>query len=532
MSDEKDTYYFVSHPRTPKRSIFPLTTADIMWIWIIAIVAAYIGSFFVGFQNLVYIGAFIFVFATLMPAPGGDDSWYYITLVAPIRNFLIWRRHDVIWKEGMSDDMYPYKVHVFHDIALVYYTVRRTYSVVFLVGGSNISTLKLGGQMGVHASIKDVIEKAAVQTGIDGIRINYGYDILPGNPFDVSYANIERVNLNALSKSLRITDKPEGEYSPEEKRWSFRRQLLNEMEEAGVQGTNPRMVYTVTFKNNRVFRKILKRKVFWSSDLRKQSLVSVRDTLTKLLGGIYEDVQVLGQEALEAYLRQARDVAKIHFYYGENHLAMVEAEDKDENVMFPSDRFAPSQHIIAKNDRLQIDGTLATVFELDEFPLDQPPVNYVRDFSGVFDLPVMFFSTDIAGKSRSGRARRVFVDVANTFGDQGMKFIGRERSSRKEAKVEESREQEAERIDRKYTVDFKPTVAVYGVTDTNDFQRLYNRYLNSPEFSGMTPEEIFAYEVKQADNHLDLHGLEPVRVKGRFRQMETVLGTIMHIPTR
>ena len=504
--------YFVPHPKRMRVNFFPIEdVSDYIWSIVLLFGGLTLSTFWGDFGVLAWLLFGVFWLFTMWPIfPSKDERLYYLIFISPFRELFQVYKKGVIWKKGQKDK-YPYEVREFGKMGLIYNVSKGTYSMVFRMTGSLASTLSLVGQYGNNASIAEILRRASASTGLKGLQVTFGYSVRPENPFAVRYELAERGDINVILPESLMQEKPEEEYTAVDRREIFLRQIANEMEMMALDGTLVTMVYVVTINDSRVFRRILRQGEFYSQQVRRQSLIRIKETLTTLLRTVAQGVEMLNGDQAEEYLRQSRDVARAYEYYGLVNQRAAEGEDtltKDEQTKL---LHAPSESITANADSLTMDGTSGTVIRLTEFPLDQPPVNFVREYSSVFDLPAPFFSVSITGKTKKGSVQSFAKSTGNTFADAARSVTGREKKGLAQQELESEREDEERRLRASYTIDFRPSVAILAADENKS-------------------RDSLDLQVLATIDQLREKGLGPVHVTGRHRQYNEVLSTITHIP--
>jgi len=510
--------YFVPHPTRMRVNFFPLDDVfDYVWSAILLCLAFVLDAQLQDFGTLAWLFVAILWTVTMWPIhPHKDERLYYLSLVAPLRELYSIYKKGVVWKIGQKEK-FPYEVREFGKMGLVYDLNKGTYSMIFRMSGSAASTLSLVGQHGHNAQIGEILRRASASTGLKGLQVTFGYDIRPENPYAVRYILSQSGDINVILPEALVNGKPLEEYTAKDHRETSLRQIANEMELMALDATMPTMVYVVTMQDNRVFRRILRRKEFYSQQVRRQSLIRIKETLTTLLRTVGQGIEMLDGDQAEEYLRQCRDIALINEYYGLKHQKLAaEGEFGTDSEALSSEEqnkvlHAPNNHIVANPDSLTMDGTSSTVIDITEFPLDQPPVNYVREYSSVFNLPATFSSVSITGKTKKGSVQSFGRETGNLFGDAARSLTGREKRGVAREEMETEREQEERRLRASYTIDFKPSVAILAADNENG-------------------REDLEIQVLATIDQLREKGLGPVPVTGRFRQFNRVLSAITHIP--
>lgn len=528
MSTSMEGNYYVPHPLKRKADFFPIEDlSDFMWIAFVLTSVSIIANQVVDeFRSIVYLIGAVFLILTLYPVfEKKHERLYYLFVVAPILELYYILRRGKIYRDG-DKEKWPYEVRAFGDIGLIYHLDKGTYSMVFKTSGSTMSTMNLTAQMGQNSMLAKIIRRASAATKLRGMKISFGYDIRPENPFAVSYMLAKTGAPNVLLPEAVMSGKPLESYTRQDRRETYLRQIANEMEEMAFYATRPdNMVFVVTIKDNRVFRKILRRGEGWTGEVRNQTIFLIRETLTLLLKKVAQDVRLITGPEAEEYLQVARSITDAYQMYTEQHLhnaalheqqeedavpdALIELESGETEKPSEEYRFAPApqREITAYSDALSMDGTYGTVIELTEFPLDQPPVDYLRDYSPVFNLPADFFTLNVMGQTKKGSLQSFTHDLGNLMSDSTRSLLGREKQGLKAELLQEKRDEEAHRLNTTYTINFTAEVAILAT----DREKLEDQALRSINLLG---EETMG----------------PARVTGRFRQFKALRAAITHIP--
>lgn len=515
--------YFVPHPRHMRASFFPITEfSDFVWTALVALAFGSLGSAWGEFSSIAWVLGFAFWVITMWPVvPSKDERLFFLVLIAPVIELAFVLRGGRIWSKGKKVK-YPYEVREIGPMGLIYHLERKTYSMVFYVDGSTISTYDLVSQMGQNSQIAQIIRRASAITGLKGLQFTFGYDVRPEDPFAVRYMLANMGNVDVLLPEVLATSKPESEYTREDRRMIKLRGIANEMEMMALNAAKTTMSITVTVKDNRAFQKIIREGYVYNQDIRRQTLVQITNALAALLKTVYENPRMLNGDQAEEHLRMTRDVARIQDFYARKMLESAAAEEARLNgshrpveVIRPvqvettvQDVFhAPEENITAHSDCLEMDGTYAALIKLVEFELDQPPVNYVRDFSDVFNVPALYFSVNVTGQSKKGSIQFLAKDASNTVSKTLRRMSDSERSGilAEEAALKE--DEELRRLRTSYTVDFVPSVVI--LSDDRDALDL---------------------SVLETTGQFTERQLGPSRVTGRFRQYREVLSALSHIP--
>jgi len=516
--DAETGNYFVSHPTRMRVNFFPMDEAsDYVWSVILIVLSIVFNALWQDFGAFAWLIGFVLWIITMWPVvPSKEERLYYLVFIAPFRELYQMYKKGVIWKNGQKEK-FPYEVHEFGKMGLIYDTSKQTYSMVFGMTGSAASTLSLLGQYGHNAQIAEILRRASASTGLRGLQVTFGYDIRPENPLAVRYILSEMGDINVMLPEALMNDKPVEDYTAKDKREVALRQIANEMEMMALDASSVTMVYVITMQNNRVFRKILRSGEFYSHQVRRQSLIRIKETLTTLLRTVAQGIEMYDGDQAEEYLRKCRDIAHYYEYCGliNQQLAAGEEGSEQDELLTDEEKVkilhAPNEHIIANQDSLTMDGTSGSVVRITEFPLDQPPVNYVREYSSVFNLPAPFFSVNVTGKTKKGSVQSFTKETTNTLTDAARTMTGRQKRGVAQEEMETEREAEERRLRASYTIDFKPSVAILAADDENGRDNL-------------------DLQVLATIDQLKEKGLGPVQVTGRFRQFNEVLSAITHIP--
>ncbi len=507
--------YFIPHPRTMRVNFFPFDVFDYVWTSLIFVACLLLAQSWGDFGSLAWLVFGAIWFVTMWPIfPTMNERLYYLGLVAPFKELYFHRKKGYIWRKGQKEK-YPYEVREFGKMGLIYTLDRQTYSMIFSMKGSPVAALSLVSQYGHNAQHAEILRRASASTGLRGLELTLGYDIRPENPFAVRYELALGGDLNVVLPEALVNGTPESEYTAKDHREVFRRQIANEMELMALDAPQVSMVAVFTIKDNRVFRRILRQGMFYSHQVRRETLVRIRENLTTLLRTVYEGVEMLNGDQAEEYLRKSRDIAEIYEFYSQMDEFYSDEEQRrtmqgDESFVPSSDRpvyHAPFDHIIANPESLTMDGTSIALIRLTEFPLDQPPVDYLREYSSVFNLPVPFFSLNVSGKTKKGSLQSFIKGPRETFMDTTLEMVGNAKGGSEQDEVNERREAERQRLKASYTIDFKPSVVILAAN-----------------------QEDLDSQVLSTIDLLREKNLGPVHVKGRFRQWREVLSTVTHLP--
>lgn len=508
--------YFVPHPRYMKASLFPIDDPiDIMWSAAIFVATMYVGNLWGDYYSVAWVLGISLWLLTMSPVfRTKDERLYYLILIAPFIELGYVLKKGYIWKTGQRPN-FPYEVHDFGSMGLIYDTNDKSYSLPFKVKGSRVGTYMLDEQWGWNRQLADIIERASISTGLRGLEFTFGYGIRSEDPFVVQYMLTALGNVDAVLPEALVTNKAPKDYTALDERFVNLRTIANEMEEMGLGAAKPTMTVTVTVKKSRKFEKILKKGVAYSEDLQGQTLIQVRNTLVSLLQNVYEDPQLMNGAEAQEYLYLQR-TANPQVYYAEKMEAQAaaamrqqEGSDADDDaVSVLNDTYhAPQQYIRAHPKCLAMDGTYGTTFRLTEVPLDQPPVDYFRDFSGIFDIPALYFSVSITGRTKKGSTQYATKDASSRVSKTFREMSGTEQDGIVAEEAAMKEEAERRRLRANYTVDFVPRITIL----SDDRAQL----------------EKWA---READAQLQQRQLGPARVKWRFRQRREVLPGLLHLP--
>jgi hypothetical protein len=531
MSDRSDeANHFIITPTRQRINFFPLVGLDWPWTYIIAFIVLIFVAFNGEYANLVIAaGATVWVL-TMLPAPKKDERIYYLFLVAPFKELFLALKKGVDWEATArqkkvlnAQGKYPYEVRVFGSMGLVYHLFDRTYSMVFRVSGSNISVENLITQHGMNARFGDLVIKASAITKLKGLLVTFGYDHRPVNPYEVENVFAERGALDAVRPLALAENKDIEDYTPYDRRMAFHHQLYNEMIQMPALGSAPQMVYVVTVDDNRKFRNILKRSQFYQSELRNQPLIRIKNTIMSQLSMLAEGVEMLDGFAAEEYLRRAWDI-ELEGYFDEIEIRLAESIDNTsgETEYDNENNHAPRESIVAHSDRLQLDGTHISTIKLTEGPLDQSPVNFIRDYTSVFDLPARYYSVSVTAQTRKGSAQYTRREAAGTVASVATSMLDAGPSGVKRERMEEERDEGMRLLDASpYTADYSIRIAILNTHP-------YTVESDDPDNPIIGLED----EVTNCIDALTKDRLGPEAVTMRFRQKMEALSTITHIPNK
>lgn len=528
MSDASEVgNYFVPHPGRMRVSFFPITeVTDYVWSAFVAAAFYGLGLLWGDFSSIAWVLGAGFWVATMWPMiPSKDERLYYLALVAPVVELRYIFRRGKVWVKGQKE-RYPYQVHVIGPMGLIYHIFNRTYSMVFITQGSLISTLNLVAQRGQNGQMAQIIRRASASTGLKGLKINFGFDMRPEDPFAVRYMLAAMGNVNVILPDVLDKGVPERDYTRKERRLVKLRGVANEMEDMALAAAKVTMSITVTVKDNGKFQKILREGYAYNQDMSRQTLVQVRDTLAALLKTVWEDPRMLDGREAEEYSRTRWDIAKSQTFYTQQMLQRAEEEERQmelkrtgglnaleqnagvSSLQKQSQHFhSPEEYITAHADCLAMDGTYATTIKLTEMSLDQPPVDYIRDYSGIFNTPALFFSIDVMGQTKKGSIQYFGKDAQNSVKSVARQMAGAEKTGIAAEEAAQQEYEEMRRLRASYTIDFIPSITV--LADNRDIM------------------EQWAMATVAQNTEMQFG---PARVTGRFRQVREVLPSLMHIP--
>lgn len=531
MLDRKnDTNYFVVTPTRPRTNFFPLVGWDYPWTVLMSIITLLFIAQYRDLSNLVVaIGLVVWV-VTMLPARKKEERVYFLFLVAPFIELILTLKSGVDWKSSNkqksaanSARKYPYEIREFGSMGLVYNLFDHTYSMIFEVTGSNISVENLVTQYGMNARFGDLFLKASAITKLKGLLITFGFDIRPESPYEIENVFAARGALDVVKPLAQAEAKDIKDYTQYDHRMAFYHQLYKEMVSMTKPASSPQMVYVVTVDDSRKFRSILKKSKYYSSEMRKQPLIRIKNTIMSQLSLLADDVKVLDGFSAELYLRRAWDV-KLEGYFEEIELRLASSIDETggEYEYDQENNHAPREIIAMHPDRLQMDGTHLSTIVLTENPLDQSPVNFVRDYTSVFDLPANYYSVSVTAKTKKGSrqynvraASSTIASVSTDILDAGVSGVRRER-------MEQERDEGMRMLDASlYTADYTIRIAILNAepftleTDDPDKPRI-----------GLEDEVISCVDALTKD------GLGPEPVTMRFRQKMEALSAVTHIPNK
>lgn len=518
----KDAYVYVKHPTKMRANFLNLDEpGDMPWTILVGITAFALISFgYVGVTIGVIAAVAVWIISMLRWGKQAERI-YAMLFVVPFKEFALEKRKGIIFRATTDskrvrrkkslETAYPYEVREYDNMGLVYHKRRATLTMIFVASGSAMSSLSLSRQFAFNQRIAGTILRASAAVGIKGLELCFGLNIRPGSPYEVSDNLLEYGNMDALVPKALSDNKPLEDYTDEDFMNDFLSRvaidLQNEMSE---NGPDAQIVFTVTIKESRALRRISQRKSgeYELREIRNEPLVRIRDTVLEQWGRVADDVRMLNGDEVEAHLRTSRDIVMVKDFYDDQNDRTTSADPAD---AAERNFHAPMSSITAEKESLEIDSTHMASFKLTGFPdqMDEPPVDFIRERTSVYAIPAEYYSVSIQMRTqKTGWQYRLAEGGANLRGAAGSLIGARTSGPRVERREQESYEELTKLDGTVYSVSFIPIVTVLA-TNAEDL-------------------EDAAYACHKT---LSVEQFEPVRITGRFRQLDTVLSAITHIPS-
>jgi hypothetical protein len=292
-------------------------------------------------------------------------------------------------------------------IGLIYNETKRTYSIVFKADGSGIRDSSRLSQYHTMRQFAALITKTTAIAGLRGLKLSMGIRNRPQDQWLIPETALLVSDPGVVMPSAIRLGKDPADYTQDDLMDIALHKLQNSFAELGVQSYSVDMMVVITVNENEALRLAFKSQEMKERDFRRLPIMKILNTvlpaLKKLVGG---DIEVLDLHGAERYLRQARDVATLFDFYGNDQLRRVLARERtlsgDTRQLSDAQHYdyLPLSHIVSSRTGINVDGTFASIMDLTTFPEGETSVH---DMPYLSDAESTWSSFSIIGESvRSG----------------------------------------------------------------------------------------------------------------------------------
>jgi hypothetical protein len=476
-----------SHPKRRAQRYFRLGMRDGIFIgaWVVAllIAAAFIPQ---GVRPFVYLVGVILGLIALVNLPRRDERLYYL----PVLKFKDWwlRRHGgVIWHEDQkrSKPVSPFRVVEFGNVGLIHTPTKNTVSIVFSALGSPTSALSMHEQKIRQDQLADTIRKMAASVK-EPVQVSFIMLARPEDRHELSVALNNRAEPEVLWPSA--LDKPESERNDFDRRTLFLHKVQQSLSHVLEVSNDVDMAMVVSVKFTDAFRRALRQETMDTAEFNRQPIVRIMHAALPLLQEMVDgDMQVYDLNAIERYLRKARDVTGLQTFYEEVNRRHAANEQPLLNQHHP-------QHSIrVGKDHVEIDGTFGATLKIMGFPTENAEPYRAREF---YWSTARWHAHTVIGETVHGGLEYNFLQAGSGMLGDVKDLTGVDQTG---ARADRHRRKTEDRLSE---------------IDQSVYSQSYNVYV---AVSAATLEEL-ELETHAEMERLMAMGLSPVRVTGESSQ--------------
>lgn len=293
-------------------------------------------------------------------------------------------------------------------IGLIYNKTKQTYSIVFKADGSGIRDSSRLSQYHTMRQYAALITKTTAIAGLRGLKLSMGIRNRPQDQWLIPETALLVSDPGVVMPSAIRLKKDVADYTQDDLMDVALHELQNDFAELGVHSYSVDMMIVITVNENEALRLAFKNERMQERDFRRLPIMKIRNVvlpaLKKLVSG---DIEILDVHGAERYLRQARDVATLFDFYGNDELRKVLERERtlsneidQSSINTPHYDYLPLSHIVSSRTGINVDGTFASVLDLTTFPEGETSVH---DMPYLSDAESTWSSFSIIGESvRSG----------------------------------------------------------------------------------------------------------------------------------
>lgn len=490
----------VRHPKKRSMRFFKFNRNDLTWTALYAITTIAL-SVIVGntWNRGVVAVAVVLWCLTMLPVESLNDRVYFGPIAA-IDNLRIRLNGNYTWKASSRETsakrrrnvrIMKLAVKAFGDLGLIYNQKRNTYSMVFLAGGSPISSQNLAAQFASHQQIANIFTKAASAAKVT-VELSTGVRARPEDPWEFWDMMITYGEKEVAETLAEFEQKTVEQFTEYDHRMKYLQTVQFAQKEISDMSNDIDMIMVVTVAGTEAFKTALKKRSITEEELSRQPIDRIRKVITPLLEKVTAGkITILDEEGAERYLRKGWDV-NLREYYDRAHERASRGDD------IKPDQWYPSRFIKQHKDYVQIDDTFGATLKVSSFPRGDAFPFEARVF---YAAHARYYANSVIGETQHGRWAYNFLNLGSGFLGDAIETIGIDRSGPRAERREQEKNDRLREIDESvYIQDYCPVVAV----------------------SGNSLEELEA-NIELETDRLSAEGMQTIRVIGERNQLSWYL---------